>query len=141
MRRCTRLKLCLAGLFSAGFLAAGRIQAGCIDLPFADLQALAALDESNASQAVAAAQSQIAVARHDPSITPLRLAALYAVLAQSNSILELDAPARAAAVSGLNLRPPEDSAVNLSLMASYAETVYDAPGMKHEVGNLTAAAG
>jgi diguanylate cyclase (GGDEF)-like protein len=141
MRRGTRVKLCVAALFFAVFVAGGRTQAGCIDLPYADLQTLAALDLSNASQAASGAQAAISAALRDPSTPPLRLAALYAVAAQSNSILELDAPARAAAVSGLNLRPPEGSPVNLSLMASYAETVYDAPGMKQEVGNLTAAAG
>jgi diguanylate cyclase (GGDEF)-like protein len=140
MRRRTRVKLCLAGLFSAAFLAGGRTEAGCIDLPYADLQTLAELDLTNANLAAAAAQSQITLARRDPSTTPLRLAALYAVAAQSNSILELDAPARANAVSGLKLAPPEDSAVGLSLMASYAETVYDVAGMKHEVENLTKAA-
>ena len=133
-------KLCLAGLFSAFLLAGGGVRAGCIDLPFADLQTLAALDLTNASQAVARAQAQIEVARRNIDTQPLRLAALYAVAAQSNSILELDAPARAAAVSGLALAPPEDSAVRLSLMASYAETVYDVAGLKREVAKLTAAA-
>ncbi len=121
-------------------MAAAGVQAGCIDLPFADLQALAALDLTNASQAVAVSQAQIEVARRNVNIDPVRLAALYAVAAQSNSILELDEPARAAAVSGLALGPPEDSPVQLSLMISYAETVYDTTGLKHEVDKLSAAA-
>ena len=45
-------KLCLAGLFSALLLAGGGARAGCVDLPFSDLQTLAALDLTNASQAV-----------------------------------------------------------------------------------------
>src|SRR6516165_9651004 len=90
MRRRNRVQLWLAGLFSAVLLACGRAEAGCIDLPFPDLQALAALDLTNASQAAAGARSMIALARRDPTTTPLRLAALYAVAAQSNSILELD---------------------------------------------------
>ena len=114
--------------------------AGCIDLPSADLQALAALDLTNASQAVAASQAQIEVARRNVDADPVRLAALYAVSAQSNSILELDEPARAAAISGLALGPPDDSPVHLSLMVSYAETVYDVTGLKHEVEKLSAAA-
>ena len=140
MLRRTRVKACVGGLFFVAIVASGRAQAGCIDLPFPDLQSLAALDQTNANQAAAAAQAQIDLARRDPSTTPLRLAALYAVAAQSNSILELDAPARAAAVSGLKLSPPADSAVGLSLMESYAETVYDVPGMKREVENLSKAA-
>ncbi len=133
-------KLCLAGLFSAFLMSGAQVQAGCIDLPFTDLQTLAALDLTNASQAVARAQAQIAVARRNFDTQPLRLAALYAVLAQSNSILELDAPAREAVVSGLALNPPENSPVRLSLMVSYAETVYDVAGLKREVAKLTRAA-
>jgi len=139
-RRRPRAKLCAAGLFSAFLLAGTAARAGCISLPYPDLRALAALDLTNASQAVARAQAQIEVARRDANTDPLRLAALYAVAAQSNSILELDDPARAAAVSGLALGPPDDSPVHLSLMVSYAETVYDVVGLKHEVEKLTAAA-
>ena len=140
LRRVTLVGPRLAGLFWAGFLAIGRVHAGCIDLPFSDLSSLAALDITSASQSVARAQSLITLAKRDPATPPLRLAALYAVAAQSNSILELDAPARAAAVSGLALAPPEDSPVRLSLMASYAETVYDVAGLKREVGKLATAA-
>jgi diguanylate cyclase (GGDEF)-like protein len=138
--RGTVAKLCLAGLFSVFLLAGAAAQAGCFDLPFADLQTLAALDLTNASQAVAGAQAQIAAATRIRGTEPLRLAALYAVAAQSNSILELDEPARAAALSGLALNPREDSPVRLSLMVSYAETVYDVAGLKQEVATLTAAA-
>jgi len=133
-------QLCRAALFSVFLLCGGGVQAGCIDLPFADLQTLAALDLTNASQAVAGAQAQIAAAMRNIHTPPVRLAALYAVAAQSNSILELDEPARAAALSGLALSPPEDSPVRLSLMISYAETVYDVAGLKREVEILTAAA-
>ncbi len=139
-RRRLRAYACRAGLFAAFLLTGAIAQAGCINLPFADLHALAALDLTNASQAVARAQAQIEVARRDMNTEPLHLAALYAVAAQSNSILELDEPARAAAVSGLALGPPDDSAVHLSLMISYAETVYDVTGLKHEVAKLSAAA-
>ncbi len=140
IRRGTCARLCLAGLFLAFLPAGGGVRAGCIDLPFDDLQTLAALDLTNASQAVARAQAQIAAAKLTADTQPLHLAALYAVAAQSNSILELDAPARAAALSGLALGPPQDSPVRLSLMVSYAETVYDLAGLKREVQKLTATA-
>ncbi|HEV7432774.1 MAG TPA: GGDEF domain-containing protein, partial [Steroidobacteraceae bacterium] len=130
----------MGGLFSAFLLASVGAWAGCIDLPYADLRALAALDLTNASQAVAGSQAQIEVARRNIDTDPLRLAALYAVAAQSNSILELDEPARAAAIKGLALGPPDDGPVHLSLMVSYAETIYDVTGLKHEVQKLTAAA-
>jgi diguanylate cyclase (GGDEF)-like protein len=140
IRRNTCARLCLAGLFLGFLPAGGGVRAGCIDLPFDDLQTLAALDLTNASQAVARAQAQINAARLRADTQPLHLAALYAVAAQSNSILELDAPARAAALSGLALDPPQDSPVRLSLMVSYAETVYDLAGLKREVQTLTATA-
>jgi len=130
----------LACLLGAGLLAGAGARAACIDMPFADLQSLAELDLTNASQAVAHANAAIAATKHDHKISPLRVAALYAVAAQSNSILELDDPARAAALAGLGLNPPEDSAIRLSLMSSYAETVYDVAGLKREVAKLTAAA-
>jgi len=133
-------RLRLACVLAAGWLAAGRALAACIDLPFADLQSLTELDVTNASQAVQRANARIATARHDSKMAPLRLAALYAVAAQSNSILELDDPARAAALAGLGLNPPEDSAVRMSLMISYAETVYDVAGLEREVAGLSALA-
>jgi diguanylate cyclase (GGDEF)-like protein len=129
----------LACLLGACLLAGTRAHGACIDLPFADLQSLAELDLTNASQAVARANTLIAAAKHDHNASPLRTAALYAVAAQSNSILELDDPARAAALAGLGLNPPEDSAIRLSLMSSYAETVYDVAGLKREVAKLSAA--
>src|SRR4051812_12042914 len=138
--RGTRATLWRAGVFSACVLAGAAARAGCVDLPFADLRTLAALDLTNASQAVVQAEAQIAAALRDPSTRAPRLAALYAALAQSNSILELDAPARAAALSGLALNPPENGPVRASLMASYAETVYDVAGLKREVEKLSAAA-
>ena len=130
----------LACLLGAAWLASGGAVAACIDLPFADLQSLTELDVTNANQAVARANARIAAARHDLKVSPLRLAALYAVAAQSNSILELDEPARAAALAGLALNPPEDSAVRMSLTISYAETVYDVAGLNREVATLGAIA-
>jgi diguanylate cyclase (GGDEF)-like protein len=133
-------RLRLACVLAVTWLAAGSAFAACIDLPFADLQSLTELDVTNANQAVMRANSRIALARHDSKVPPLRLAALYAVSAQSNSILELDEPARAAALAGLGLNPPEDSAVRMSLMISYAETVYDVAGLERQVAMLGAVA-
>ncbi len=92
-------------LLAAAVLAAGRAYAGCIDTPFADLHPLAALEETDANQALDKAGSLIAASQHDHTIAPIRLAALYAIAAQSSSILELDADARAAASKGLVARP------------------------------------
>ncbi len=134
------LKPWLRALFAAALLASGRAHAGCIDLPFPDLLPLEALEDADASQALARARLLIGASQHDSATAPLRLAALYAIAAQSSSILELDADARAAAASGLALAPPGDDPVYLSLLATYAETVYDTAGLERETAKLAAAA-
>ena len=134
------LKAGLQALLAAGLVASGHVQAGCIDLPFPDLLPLEALEDADANQALKGARSLIAARQHDGTTAPPRLAALYAIAAQSSSILELDADARAAATSGLALAPQGDNPVYLSLMTTYAETVYDTNGLKREVAKLTAAA-
>ena len=65
------------------------------------------------------------------------LAALYAVAAQSNSILELDAGARGGAERP-GAATPDDNAGAPEPHELYAETVYDSPGLKREVAKLTA---
>ncbi len=129
-------RLRLLALLAGGLLAFARARAGCVDLPFPDLHALVTLEDVDANQSLARAQSLIRAARTDRSSPPLRLAALYAIEAESNSILELDADARAAALRGLQLAPPNDNPVYLSLLISYAETVYDTPGLRAQVDQL-----
>jgi diguanylate cyclase (GGDEF)-like protein len=57
------------------------------------------------------------------------MAALYAVQAQSYSLLELDAQARTAALQGLQLAPWPNDSTHLTLQMIYAENVYDAEGI------------
>jgi diguanylate cyclase (GGDEF)-like protein len=136
-----RLQAFLAATaLAVSLLACAQAHAECIELPIPDLQPLATLEDVNANQALAKARALIAAGVGDHSMPPLRLAALYAIEAQSSSILELDADARAAALKGLALATPNDNPVYLSLLISYAETVYDTPGLRQQVDKLTATA-
>ena len=116
------------------------MHADCIGLPFPDLQPLALQEDVDANQALARVRTLIAAGTRDHSMPPLRLAALYAIEAQSNSILELDAATRAAAIKGLAIATPNDNPVYLSLLISYAETVYDTAGLNREVDKVATAA-
>ncbi|MBS0388161.1 MAG: hypothetical protein JSR15_06735, partial [Proteobacteria bacterium] len=127
-----------AALCTAGLLSGGRAHGECLELPFADLQALAAMEDIDATQSLGKARTLIAAAQDDRTMPPLRRAALYAVAAQSSSVLELDAENRADALKGLALAPPDDNPVYLSLLISYAESVYDTPGLQQQVGKLSA---
>jgi diguanylate cyclase (GGDEF)-like protein len=129
-------RLRLFALLAGGLLVFARAQAGCIDLSFPDLAALGTLEDVDASRALARAQALIRAAQNDPGTAPLHLAALYAIAAESSSILELDADARQAALRGLQLATPNDNPVYLSLLISYAETVYDTPGLQAQVDKL-----
>ncbi|MGH8252426.1 MAG: hypothetical protein ACRES2_00175, partial [Steroidobacteraceae bacterium] len=119
---------------------AAAAHAECFELPFPDLQALALQEDVDANQALSRARTQITAGLRDHSMPPLRLAALYAIEAQSNSILELDADTRAAALKGLALATPNDNPVYLSLLISYAETVYDTAGLHQQVDKMATAA-
>ena len=127
-------------VLAVSLLAGGQAHGECIELPFPDLQPLAALEDADANQALSKARALIASGQGDHSMPPLRLAALYAIEAQSSSILELDADARAAALKGLALATPNDNPVYQSLLISYAETVYDTPGLQAQVDKLATAA-
>jgi diguanylate cyclase (GGDEF)-like protein len=129
-------RLRLLALLAGGLLAFARAHAGCVDLPFPDLRALETLEDVDANQSLAKAQALIRAARNDHTTAPLHLAALYAIAAESSSILELDADARQAALSGLQLATPNDNPVYLSLLISYAETVYDTPDLRSQVDQL-----
>ena len=124
----------------AGLLFAGAAKAECIGMPFPDLQALALQEDVDATQALNKARNLIAAGVNDHSMPPLRLAALYAIEAQSSSILELDADARAAAIKGLALATADDNPVYLSLLISYAESVYDTAGLHEQVDKVATVA-
>lgn len=126
-----------AALLAAGVLYGGRARGECLELPFPDLQPLAALEDVDATQALTRSRSLITAAQDNAAVPPLRRAALYAIAAQSSSVLELDDDNRAFALKGLALAPADDNPVYLSLLISYAESVYDTPGLRQQVEMLS----
>ena len=64
------------------------------------------------------------------------LAALYAVQAQSYSLLELDADARSAAAAGLKLAPDPTDPVHILLQTVQAANVYDTQGIDKALGEI-----
>ena len=72
-------------VLAVSLLAGGQAHGECIELPFPDLQALAALEDADANQTLSKARALIASGQGDHSMPPLRLAALYAIEAQSSS--------------------------------------------------------
>jgi diguanylate cyclase (GGDEF)-like protein len=90
-------------------------------------------------EARARAEQQIAELSDSRATDPRQLAALYAVVAQSDSTLELDGDARRAATKGLALLSADTDPVRVDLLAAYAENVYDAAGIDAAFPTIKAA--
>src|SRR5207244_3675284 len=69
------------------------------------------------------------------------MAALYAIEAESYSLLELDTQARSAALKGLEFAPLPNDSTHLTLQMVYAENVYDADGINAALTTLEKARG
>jgi diguanylate cyclase (GGDEF)-like protein len=94
---------------------------------------LEALVIRDARKAIAGAETQRKELLRSQHVDPQHLASLYAVEAQAYSELDLDAAARAAALTGLALvRAPADS-VHLNLLSTYAENQFDEEGLGNAV--------
>ena len=72
----------------------------CLTTADPTLSRIQELVTRDAVKALEAARSQITELQRTPQVDPVRLATLYALEAQSDSMLELDTDARAAARSG-----------------------------------------
>ena len=116
----------LAGL---AILFCGEALASCLELTQVGVQSLQELSLRDPRQAIEAAQAAMEAAARTIPVDETRLAALYAIEAQSYSLLELDGAARAAALRGLQLAPSPSDSVHLTLQMVYAENVYDADGI------------
>lgn len=106
------------------------------DSSIRDLQSLVGQDAARALQEV---QLQLDPLERAPLPDPHRLAALYAVQASAYNILELDGDAKAAAMKGLKLVPLAGDPVRLDLLTTYAENVYDAPGIESALNSIESA--
>jgi len=135
----TAALLAWAALPAAGLCLPWRAHADCLPSPYPVVRALQSLSAADAVQAARRARRMLAPLLHAPGADPRLIASLYAVLAQSDSRLELDVEARAAASNGLRLAGGATDPVHLDLLAAYAENVYDDAGMQQALRSIAAA--
>jgi len=128
-RRRTRKVSAAVALVAFATLCDGAAHASCLELTQPGIQPLQELSLRNPKQAIETATAAIETAGRATPPDEARMAALYAVEAQSYSLLELDSDAREAALKGLQFaRQPNDS-THLTLQMVYAENVYDTDGI------------
>jgi diguanylate cyclase (GGDEF)-like protein len=116
--------------------AAGGARAACLDAVDAAGPDLTALVERDPKAALSAAEAAMTELRGAGVPDSHRLAALYAIEAQSYSALELDAEARQTALTGLALVPDHRDPVHVDLLNAYATNVYDAAGIDQSLAKL-----
>jgi diguanylate cyclase (GGDEF)-like protein len=97
------------------------------------------LSMRDAGKALQEASARITALKSASTPDGNRLAALYAVQAQSYSELELDGQAREAAARGLALIPGTTDPTDIDLLTAYADNVYDEVGMRNEAVRIDAA--
>jgi len=116
-------------LLGVGMLLGGVARAGCLELSPPSTQPLQELSIRDPKKAIAAVKAALEAASRPSVVDESRIAALYAIEAQSYSLLELDADARSAALKGLEFAPLPNDSTHLTLQMVYAENVYDADGI------------
>jgi diguanylate cyclase (GGDEF)-like protein len=138
--RITQLIVLLARLtrWSAGLsaLASCSAWAGCVELPYPEVQQLAEQSERDPKSALPDIQAQSEQAGHAKTVQPGKLAAWYAAAAQSYSLLELDSDARVMATRGLQIPLQSDDPARVALQTLWAENVYDAPQLDSAVDQI-----
>jgi diguanylate cyclase (GGDEF)-like protein len=127
-QRIRKVSVALA-LLGAGMLLGGVARAGCLELSPPSTQPLQELSIRDPKKAIAAVKAALDTASRTTVVDESRIAALYAIEAQSYSLLELDADARSAALKGLEFAPLPNDSTHLTLQMVYAENVYDADGI------------
>ena len=116
--------------------------ADCLELPYADVRALETVSLEDPNRALEDIRRLLTAVQGSPESTAApaidthHLAAVYEVQAQSYSLLELDADARAAAAAGLELLSDPKDAVYVLLQTVQAENVYDPEGIDKALGEL-----
>ena len=117
------------------------VSAECLELPYSDVRTLGDLSMQDPNRALEATRRALTAAQASPAIGGSaafdhHLAALYAVQAQSYSLLELDADARSAAAAGLKLAPDPTDPVHILLQTAQAANVYDTQGIDKALGEI-----
>jgi diguanylate cyclase (GGDEF)-like protein len=114
----------------------GVARAGCLELSPPSIKPLQELSIRDPKKALSAIKAALEAAALSVPVDEARVAALYAIEAQSYSLLELDAAARATALKGLELAPLPNDSTHLTLQMVYAENVYDADGINAALASL-----
>jgi diguanylate cyclase (GGDEF)-like protein len=87
----------------------------------------------DATRALEQSQAELTSLQRSSRANSARMAALYAVQAQSYSALELDGDARQAALKGLVLAPDPIDPIHIDLLSAHAENTYDHEGIENAV--------
>ena len=124
-------------------LAPGRAGAACLANPDPQIRELQARASQDPTRVLGQVHPLIAAleAQHVRAGAPEapRLASLYAVEAQADGLLELDAAARTAARKGLQLATDVHDPVHLDLLDTYAHNVYDGAALARALAQVDAA--
>jgi diguanylate cyclase (GGDEF)-like protein len=104
-------------------------RADCLNLPFADVRSLETLSFQDPKRALEGVRKALAAAQSATPVDNRHVAALYALQAESYSLLELDADARTAAEAGLKLVSEPTDPIRITLLTAQAENVYDSKGI------------
>ena len=128
--RATRRAVSAAGaLIAVAILSSGVARASCLDLGQPGVLPLQELGIRDPKRALETVKLALATAERSATKNKSRIAALYAIEAESYSLLELDADARSAALKGLESAPEENDPTHLTLLMLEAENIYDAAGL------------
>ena len=103
--------------------------ANCLESPYPEIRSLEALSVQDPKKALEAIRTALADAQKSATRDKRHIAALYAVAAQAYGLLELDADARSAAMTGLQLAPEPTDLTHLILRMAHAENIYDSAGI------------
>ncbi len=129
----------LVPLLAACLAMPAKARADCLDLPFTDVRSMEALSIQDPKRALEGIGKALATALQSTPADNRHVAALYAVQAQSYSLLELDAEARSAATAGLKLLPEPKDPIHITLLTAQAENVYDSQGIDSALASIAQA--
>jgi diguanylate cyclase (GGDEF)-like protein len=120
-------------------LLANAARADCFGLTDPDFRSIEALSFQDPNKALEATKVALAAAQRASHPDGRHIATLYAVTAQSYSLLELDADARSASLTGLNFAPDPTDPTHLALQTAYAENIYDSDGISGAITTIETA--
>jgi diguanylate cyclase (GGDEF)-like protein len=127
-------------LFALATLAiAGGAQAACFQSADPVIGRLQTLATRDATATLPQVRAQLELANKSAHPDAAYVASLLAVQAQSYTVLERDADARASALAGLAMMPDPDHVVHLELLSIHAENVYDRSGINAAIQSIEAA--